>query len=90
MSGICIVSRNEAGANAIRRHLKDKREESLKNRLLYRQMYKETVGEEPLSLTISARLHKDLFGAAAIEPVAVAMMNENGATPDDYYIEVEE
>lgn len=87
MSGISIISRNEAGAEAINKHLRDKRKESLKNRLIYQQMFREIVTENPLALTIRAKNFERYMGPAAIEPIAAEMMAENGATPDDYYIE---
>lgn len=91
MSGIRIISRNENGARAIRKHREDSRKESLRHRMLYRQAFVETFSEEPaVVLTIRARQFEKYMGPAAIEPIAVEMMSENGATPDDYYIEVVE
>lgn len=86
MSGIRIVSTTENGNRAIKRNVEEHGNASLRERLLFRQAFRMEYQEDPAILTITGK-HKYL-GPNLIEPIAVDMMSENGATPDDYYIEV--
>lgn len=89
MSGIIIISRSEKGEAAINQNLKEHKNASFKEKILFRQSVSMETRENPLSLVISGK-HRYLT-PAAIEPIAVDMMTANGAKPGtDYTIEVVE
>lgn len=85
MSGIRIVSTTPNGERAIRQNLEEHSKASLKERILFRQAYRMSYEENPMTLIIMGKHRYLTF--EVMEPIATDMMSANGAGPDDYVLE---
>jgi hypothetical protein len=87
MNIIHIRSLTEIGSQALKQHLKEKKQESWKNRALFKTICDESVySEEPF--TLKWVLKHRYFSKEATKPIIIDAMLQNNAVLDvDYVIE---
>jgi len=86
MNELFIVAITEQGKTSMKQHLQEKYKESLKNKLLFKQICKESVFcEKPF--TIRWELKHRYFTLEAVKPIIIDVMKENYSELDiDYKI----
>lgn len=89
MKGIELKALSEIGRQAVEKHFKDKKKEKLKDRMLYRQTFKEEILQDEYGIygfRLWAR-HR-YFAPESMRPIAEDMMAENGAKETDYLLTI--
>lgn len=92
MRGIELKAKNEKGINALKKNFEDRKKETVANRFLYKQAYKEEQLNNKEGVVTGLRIFPKtrIIAAESVALVAHDMMKQNGAEKKDYtlkYIE---